>query len=113
MAPSAFKNNRKIKSAVIGKNVTSIGSNAFYGCTKLSKVTIGAKVKKIGKQAFCGCKRLKSITIKTKSLTKKNVGSRAFRGISAKAVVKVPKAKVKSYKSLLRAKGVSAKAVIK
>ena len=113
VAPSAFKNNRKIKSAVIGKNVTSIGSNAFYGCTKLSKVAIGAKVKKIGKQAFCGCKRLKSITIKTKSLTKKNVGSRAFRGISAKAVVKVPKAKVKSYKSLLRAKGVSAKAVIK
>ena len=65
----------------MGKNVTSIRSKAFYGC-----------------------RQLKSITIQTKKLTMKNVGSKAFKGISAKAVIKVPKAKVKSYERILKAK---------
>lgn len=113
VAPSVFKNNKKIKSAVIGKNVTAIGSSAFAGCTKLTKVTIGANVRKIGKNAFYGCKKLKSVTVKTKKLTKKTVGSKAFKGIHAKAVVRVPKAKAKSYKSLFKGKGMAKTVKIK
>ena len=69
-------------------------------------------LKKIGKQAFYGDKKLKTITIKTTMLTSKNVGSSAFKGIYAKATIKVPKSKLTSYKKILKAKGVSSKANI-
>ena len=131
----AFYKCTKLKTVTIGKNVTTIGSNAFcgcnklttvrmgskvttvsdkafYKCTSLTNITIPSKVKKIGKQAFYGDKKLKTITIKTTMLTSKNVGSSAFKGIYAKATIKVPKSKLTSYKKILKAKGVSSKANI-
>ncbi|MCM1161650.1 MAG: leucine-rich repeat domain-containing protein [Roseburia sp.] len=113
VAAKAFKDCKKLKTVTLGTNVTSIGNQAFYKCTKLSKITIPAKVNKIGKSAFYGCKKLKNITIKTTKLTSKNVGSKAFKGIYAKATVKVPKKKLSAYKKLLKQKGVGSKAVIK
>ena len=110
---NAFNNCKKLKTLILGKNVTTIGDKAFYKCIALTKITIPTKVNKIGKQAFYGCKKLKNITIKTTNLTKQNVGSKAFKGIHSKAVIKVPKKKLKSYKSLLKVKGVSSKAKIK
>lgn len=133
---NAFKNNKTLKKITIGKNIEKINRNAFYGCNKLSKVimgnnvlsiddkafykcsslkriTIPSKVGKIGKQAFYGCKNLKSITIKTTKLTKKNVGSKAFQGIHAKATIHVPKKKLESYKKLLKKKGINSQVKIK
>lgn len=110
---SAFSGCSKLKTVSIGSNVTAIGDKAFYKCTTLNKVTIPAKVIKIGKQAFYGCKNLKSITIKTTKLTSSKVGSKAFKGIYAKAAIKVPKSKLASYKTILKAKGVSSKVKIK
>jgi hypothetical protein len=90
IAKNAFKNNKKLKKAVIGSNIAKIGANAFYGC-----------------------KNLKQITIKTTQLTTKNVGSKAFKGISSTATIKVPKSVLKSYQKLLRKKGVGSKVKIK
>ena len=84
-------------------NVTAIGDKAFNGCTKLKKVAIGSKVTTIGKQAFNGCKALTSITVNSKVL--KTVGASALKGISAKAVIKVPAAKLSAYQKLLKGKG--------
>lgn len=92
-------------------NVTAIGDKAFNGCTKLKKVTIGSKVTTIGKQAFNGCKVLTSITISSKVL--KTVGSSALKGISAKAVIKVPAAKLSAYQKLLKGKGQKASVKIR
>ncbi|MBE5923159.1 MAG: leucine-rich repeat domain-containing protein [Lachnospiraceae bacterium] len=136
IAAGAFKNNKKLKTFVMGSNVKTIGKEAFSGCSNLSKVTIGknvesigdkafykctslksivipASVKKIGKQAFFGCKKLKDISIKTSKLTTKNVGAKAFKGTHGKARIKVPKKKLKAYKKLLKSKGVSSKAKYK
>lgn len=136
VADKAFRNNKKITKVTIGNNVTTIGANAFSGCTKLktvtmgnnvttiganafskctalTKITIPAKVKKIGRQSFYGCKKLKNITVKTTKLKKPSVGSNAFKGIYAKAAIKVPKSKLKSYQSILKARGVGKKAKIK
>ena len=41
-----------IKTVTIGNSVTSIGSNAFYGCTSLTSVTIPDSVTSIGDYAF-------------------------------------------------------------
>ncbi|MBQ7065260.1 MAG: leucine-rich repeat domain-containing protein [Lachnospiraceae bacterium] len=108
----AFMGCKKLKTVTLGKNVTTIGSKAFYKCSVLNKITIPTKVSKIGKQAFYNCKKLKEITIKTTKLTKKNVGSKAFTGTGANVKVKVPAKKLTAYKSLLKAKGIGAKAKI-
>lgn len=91
--------------------VTSIAPNAFKNCKKLRKVTVGTKISTIGKQAFFGCKSLKTITVKSKSI--KKIGSKAFKGIHKKAVIKVPKAKLKVYKKLLKKGGVGKNVKIK
>ncbi len=93
--------------------VTAIANNAFKNCTKLKKVTIGKNVSKIGKKAFYKCKKLKTIVIKTKKLSAKKVGGKAFKGINKKATIKVPKTKYKSYKKWLKKKGVGANVVYK
>ena len=85
--------------------VTVVAKNALKGNKKLTKLTIGANIKKIGANAFKGCSKLKNVTIKTKKLTKSKVGNNAFKGINAKATIKVPKAKVKAYKKIVQAKG--------
>ena len=110
---SAFESCKKLKSVTIGNNVTAIGTKSFYGCTSLTKVTVPAKVSKIGASAFQGSKKLKTVTIKTTKLTTKKVGKNAFKGISAKATVKVPKKVLKAYKKWLTKKGLPKKAKIK
>ncbi len=110
---NAFYNCKRLKSVSLGKNVTVIGDKAFYKCNKLSKLVIPSKVNTIGKQAFYKCKSLKSITIKTSKLTSKKVGKNAFKGIHSKAVIKVPKKKVTTYKKLLKAKGIGSKVRVK
>lgn len=109
----AFSGCKKLKNITIGKNVTTINARAFYKCTALTRIVIPAKVQIIGKQAFYGCKNLKSITVKTAKLSSKTVGKKAFSGTPQKAVVKVPKRKLKAYKKLLVAKGIHKKAKIK
>jgi hypothetical protein len=136
VAPNTFANNKSITSVTVGENVNKIGTNAFSGCTKLKKINLGSTlteigdrafyknmsltkitipstVSKIGKQAFAGCKKLKTITIKTKLLTSKKVGTKAFKGIHKKAVIKVPKSKYKTYKKMLKKKGIGKKVIIK
>lgn len=109
IAPNALIKCKKLKSVTIGKNVTSIGKAAFKGCKSLAKIAIPANVKTIGKQAFSGCKKLKKIIIKTTKLTNKTVGSKAFSGIHSRATVKVPSKKRKSYKVMLKKKGLNGK----
>ncbi|MDO5145889.1 MAG: leucine-rich repeat protein [Eubacteriales bacterium] len=93
--------------------VTSIAANAFRNNKKLKKVVIPAKITKIGKNAFLKCKNLKRVVIKSKKLKAKAIGKNAFKNISPKAVVKVPKGKVKAYQKILRAKGLGKKVRVK
>ena len=93
--------------------VTSIAPKAMKGNKKLKKVIIPSSIRTIGTHAFAGCKNLKNITIQTPYLTKKSVGAKAFKGISDKAVIKVPKKQFKAYQKLLKTKGVSKKVKIK
>lgn len=88
--------------------VTAIGANVWKSDKTLESIVIGKNVKKIGAQAFYGAKKLKKITIKTKSLT--SVGAGAFKGVTKKITVKVPAGKKKTYKKLLKKKGLPTKA---
>lgn len=85
--------------------ITEIAPKAFQKDKKLKTVTIGKNVAKIGKSAFFQCKSLKTVKILSGKLTSKKVGAKAFSKISAKASVKVPKAKKTAYKKFLYKKG--------
>lgn len=98
-----------VKVGGVSYSIVEIANNAFKNDKKLTSVVIGKNISKIGKQAFYGCKKLKTITIQSKKLTNKRVGSKAFGKIYSKATIKIPKAKYKSYRSMLKKKGTGKK----
>ena len=67
--------------------VTAIAEKAFRNDKNLKSVVIGSNVKKIGKQAFEKCKKLSSVTFKGKKAP--TIGKAAFKGIKKKANVQV------------------------
>lgn len=83
--------------------VTAIQKNALKGYKKLTAVTVGKNVTTIGAFAFAGDAKLKKIAVKSAVL--KKVGAKALKGINKKAVIKVPKKKLKKYTKLFKGKG--------
>ena len=63
---------------VIPNGVTSIGNNAFYGCSSLTSVEIPNSVTSIGNNAFYSCSGLTSVTIPN-SVT--SIGYQAFENV--------------------------------
>ena len=57
----------KIKKLVF--KITEIGKNAFKNNKKLQSISIGKNVKKIGRNAFAGCKKLKKATAVNKKMS--------------------------------------------
>lgn len=85
--------------------VTSIGNNA---CKKnlMKKVIIGKNVKTIGKQAFYQCRSLIEVTFKGTKIS--SVGNKAFSKTHEKIVFKAGNKKtIKNYKKLLSKKAPS------
>ena len=68
---------------VIGKNVTTIGKNAFTGCKLLNKVVF-------------------------KGTAVKNVKGKAFKGTAKKVTVQVPKSLKKAKRNTLKKKLINA-----
>lgn len=68
--------------------ITEISGNAFAKNKYLTKITIGESITKIGNKAFYQCKKLKKIIIKSGNIS--FIGKNAFKGISKKAIFKLP-----------------------
>ena len=84
---SPFHDKTEIKSIIINNGVTSISSNAFYGCSSLITVSIPDSVTSIGNYAFSDCTGLTSIDIPD-SVT--SVGSSAFSNCTGLTSVSIP-----------------------
>ena len=91
--------------------VTKISGKAFCNYKKLKSVVIGKNISKIGKKAFYNCKQLKKITMKTTLLSEKRVGKKAFYGIHKNATINVPLKKLKEYRKWLPQKGIPSKCI--
>jgi len=72
----AFKGCTGIKSITMPNNVTSIGNEAFSACSSLTSVSIPNSVISIGERAFSGCISLTSISIGNNVTS---IGERAFQ----------------------------------
>lgn len=79
--------NVEIPSIYNDKPVTTIGHNAFAGCTSLTSITIGNNVTIISYEAFAGCSNLGSITIPDGVTT---IGDNAFNDCSSLATITIP-----------------------
>ena len=82
--------------------ITSVAKNALKNNKIITSITIGKNVTSIGANAFSGCKKLKNITLKTTKL--KSFGKNCVKNIYKKATIKCPKSSKKNYKAKLTKK---------
>ena len=84
---NAFKGCSNLSSINISNSVTSIGQGAFSGCSNLTALTIPNSVTSIAGSAFFGCSGLTSITIPS-SVT--SIGNNAFYQCSSLTSITIP-----------------------
>lgn len=93
---NAFSGCSGLTSVTIPDSVTSIGDSAFDGCTSLAFVTIPDSVTSIGEGAFNGCTSLASVTCFAN--TPPTLGTDTFNGINT-TTCGVPEASISTYKA--------------
>ena len=118
-AHKLYLNGQLVTDAVIPDGITSIGNEAFSGCTSLTSVTIPDSVTSIDYEAFRDCTGLTSVTIPDSvtsissrafycsglisitmlSTTPPTLGSQAFDGPASSIEIIVPKGCGDTYKA--------------
>ena len=76
----AFRGCSSLTSITIPDSVTSIGNGAFSGCSSLTSIEIPSNVTSIGAYAFSGCSSLESITLPFVGNTATSTGYEALFG---------------------------------
>ncbi|MDO4502538.1 MAG: leucine-rich repeat domain-containing protein [Coriobacteriia bacterium] len=97
---------KKMTKVLMGANVKSIGTKAFYKCASLKSASISAACTSLGASCFSRCSKLSTITLKTAKLTSAKTGSYAFSKVYKYAKVKcTSKTRAKAYKKWIFKKG--------
>ena len=133
---SAFSGCTNLKEIKLPENLKVVNESLFYGCENLENIKMPESVTTIYAGAFQGsgikqivipknvryikkgewwseegifadCKNLKTIEIKSKKIESCFKG--AFDGVNTNVVIKVPKSKLKEYKSMFQKSGLSKK----
>ena len=73
--------------AVELKNVSSIGTEAFLGCSSLKSAAVSGKLLTVGARAFSGCSALESINLTTGL---KSIGEMAFADCTSLKAINLP-----------------------
>lgn len=84
--------------------VTAIEPNAFLGNKKLQTLRIGKNVESIGKNAFYGCRKLKRVSVLSDKLTLSSMKKNTFTNVKKIKIV-IPRQKKKLYKKIFKKAG--------
>lgn len=87
--------------------VTQFSKDVFKNAKKTKEIVIGKNITVIPEKAFQKCKSLKKLEIKSKNITK--IGKYAFEDLKKKAVITLPKKCRKEYTKLLKRQKTKAK----
>lgn len=87
--------------------VTRFSKDVFKNAKKTKEIVIGKNITVIPEKAFQKCKSLKKLEIKSKNITK--IGKYAFEDLKKKAVITLPKKCRKEYTKLLKRQKTKAK----
>lgn len=87
--------------------VTQFSKDVFKNAKKTKEIVIGKNITVIPEKAFQKCKSLKKLEIKSKKITK--IGKYAFEDLKKKAVITLPKKCRKEYTKLLKRQKTKAK----
>ena len=84
----------QLEKVVVEEGVTTIGKNAFIGCSRLSDVSLADSVTTIGEYAFASCPMLQELTLNNNIISiKNNDVSFAYNGSTPKdnfVIITVP-----------------------
>jgi hypothetical protein len=88
ISAKAFKDNKKLTTLTVGKNVATIGDSAFQGAVKLKKLDLSkTNVKTIGKNAMNGCNALTDLKINGNKA--KTIKTGAFKNGNKKRTITI------------------------
>ncbi len=87
VGPNAFSGCSKLTNIVFPDSLTRISDSAFSGCTALTHVTIGKNVMDLGNNAFWGCTKLQSVVLPDGLTT---IAKYAFQNCSALQSLTIP-----------------------
>ena len=84
-----FKDCTNLKTVRINStNLSSIGSNTFYGCTSLVSIELPGTITSISTGLFNGCTALEQIVIPSKV---RSIGNSAFKDCTSLSNIVIPK----------------------
>lgn len=78
---------RGLTGVILPEGLTSVGSNAFEGCSRLTSVSLPSTLKKIGNSTFKGCSSLATLHVPDNV---NSIGGSAFSGCSALTSIRLP-----------------------
>ncbi len=103
IADNAFKKNKKITTIKGGKNLVSIGKNAFRECSKLKNIKLSSakSLKEIGATAFYKSGKVTTLQLSVDSL--KTIGKNALGKINKEAKFTITASSKKKYNKIVKA----------
>ena len=92
-----FRERVKVKSVIVGKEITYVGCGAFEECKRLRFVELGCAIEEIADRAFAGCENILSMTINSE--LPPIVGANTLEGVMRTTEIRVPKDSIHYYKA--------------